>query len=287
MRSDPLPEQAKLQAYYELEYRLAYKGTEQPRPHHVYRAAKIARERMEWIARAGAGSRALDAGCGGGELLFLLRAAGYDAEGLEPNEGYANHARLNLGLPIMSGCLETAELPAESYDLICCFHVLEHVREPVCFLGRLAKAAKPDSWLFLEVPNLEAPFPHPARRFHPAHLFNFSARTLTLCAIAAGWVVAEIGTTPDGGNLRLAARPGREASCRGNSEAGLEALQRWEEVSKLRRYYRSGRVWTRAMRRLVAQARERWQARKQVSSTSILENFARQDPKRPPIRRSA
>ena len=54
----------------------------------------------------------LDAGAGGGELVYFLPANGIRAQGVEPNVEFAEFASRELGLPIEAAFLEDAAHPA-------------------------------------------------------------------------------------------------------------------------------------------------------------------------------
>ena len=69
-------------------------------------------------------------------------------------------------------------------------HVLEHVPDPVEFLAGLRKAARPESYLFVEVPNetektVRAMCKYEARGF--MHLCFFDTNTLRRTMAGAGW----------------------------------------------------------------------------------------------------
>ena len=51
------------------------------------------------------------------------------------------------------GTIEDAELDAESCEVITLWHVLEHLREPVAHLHRLARVLSDGGVLAVEVPN--------------------------------------------------------------------------------------------------------------------------------------
>jgi SAM-dependent methyltransferase len=139
----------------------------------------------------------LDVGCGTGLFLHLAHQAGMKPQGIELSRSAGEYGRVNYGLDIYTGSLESAGLPEESFDIITMSHVLEHLPDPVAALRRLAGALKPGGLLFLSVPNfdsVEARFF--GRRWFsldaPRHLYQFTPDTLSKVLAAAGLAPVQI-----------------------------------------------------------------------------------------------
>jgi SAM-dependent methyltransferase len=200
--SNPRPGEQEVRRYYSTEYRLDYKGHSTPSMRHVARSGRGALDRYRALARHVArGSRVLDAGAGGGEVVYVLRKFGFDASGLEPDEHYARHAREALGVPVATGFVQDAEFQAGSFDAVTMYHALEHVEDPSAILSRLRGWIAERGVLLIEVPNVEAVCISPAHRFHFAHFYNFNRDALEALGRKAGFEPAESTTSPDGGNL--------------------------------------------------------------------------------------
>jgi SAM-dependent methyltransferase len=87
----------------------------------------------------------LDFGCGDGQFLDRLQAAGWDTFGIEPSTDapFARHTRLE-------------QVPADPrFDFAILHHVLEHVTEPLTILQALAAAVREDGMLFIGIPRLD------------------------------------------------------------------------------------------------------------------------------------
>ena len=96
--TNPRPTPEAVKAYYKDAYRVEYKASLQPSPRHVYRAGQVAVERVGYLKPLlSPGCKVMDLGAGGGELLYMLRSQGYEAQGIEPNEGNGEFARTVLG----------------------------------------------------------------------------------------------------------------------------------------------------------------------------------------------
>src|SRR6185295_12468984 len=86
-----------------------------------------------WLEPRGAG-RLLDVGAGSGALVARMAALGWQAEGLDFDPRSVAAAR-RRGLTMHLGGLEQAGFPDASFDAVTMSHSLEHVHDPVRWLG--------------------------------------------------------------------------------------------------------------------------------------------------------
>jgi len=200
--NDPRPSAEALEAYYREEYRLDYKGTVEPKPKHTLRATRVAIDRCRRLrSELTPGQPVLDLGAGGGEMVYVLRRLGFDASGLEPNEGYARFARERLGVPVTSGRWQQAAIAPGSLSAVTLFHVMEHLDRPLEAMRLIRGWLRTGGMLWIEVPNVEAVCQAPTHRFHRAHLYNFNDATLMALGRCAGFDAVRAFTSSDGGNL--------------------------------------------------------------------------------------
>ena len=115
-----------------------------------------ARQRLKWMRGVAPPGRLMEIGAASGIFLDEARKVGYDVFGIEPASGLAQSARSQLGVDVAAGFIETATIPAEPFDVICAWHVLEHIRQPKSALLRLREALRDDGLLFLEIPNIQS-----------------------------------------------------------------------------------------------------------------------------------
>ncbi len=168
-------------------------------PHGAPEATGSGPARRRPSGTAGTGGKALVVGAGGGSEVARLRAAGWDAVGIEPDERAVAAAR-SAGLPVTRGSAEEGPAPPGPFGLVWFPSVLEHVRDPVAALRRAGEALagpsgrvvvwsqNPDSWT--------------ARRYGadwvhldpPRHLWHFSRDALFLLAGRAGLRVVRLRT---------------------------------------------------------------------------------------------
>jgi|GEM_PF-253607 O-antigen chain-terminating methyltransferase len=110
-----------------------------------------------WVAREPA-PRALDLGCGRGEWLEVLREAGYDASGIDLDEGMlAGLRRRGFDVRRMDALQALRETADASLAVVSAFHLVEHIPfDDVRTLIREAlRVLKPGGLLILETPNPE------------------------------------------------------------------------------------------------------------------------------------
>lgn len=137
--------------------------------------------------------RMLEIGCASGSFLHRMAQCGWQVEGIEYAETAAKSARA-LGYAVETGALETIEKPADSYNLIVGWMVLEHLHQPVESLRKLASWARRDAMLVVSVPNAGSA---ESRIFGscwyalqlPTHLFHYDTSTITKVMQAGGWHV--------------------------------------------------------------------------------------------------
>lgn len=106
-------------------------------------------------ARALAGrppGRALDVGCGDGDMLAFLWARGWEVRGQDVSPAAAARAAAK-GIEVHQGPLSGAPYEAGSFDVVMLWHVLEHLTEPLEELRRIRGLLAPEGLLVVEVPN--------------------------------------------------------------------------------------------------------------------------------------
>lgn len=93
-------------------------------------------------------AKVLEVGANFGETLLALPAS-YELTGVELSETAAETAARNPRLDIRQGFFESMELPEAAYDCVVSLAVIEHVRDPGAFLGKIARHLKPGGTLVL------------------------------------------------------------------------------------------------------------------------------------------
>ena len=189
VRNDPIPDDEKLAQFYAENYRLAYKGTRQPRRRRVVRYfRRVAEEYQRWRDMLDPAERVLDVGAGSGEFAFLMAQMGKTVTGIEPDVVCAAWCRDQMGLDVRTASLADGLFVPGQFHLIRMSHVLEHLNDPVKYLRLVASWLTTDGVLFIQVPNIEIECRERSVGgiFHFAHIFNFNPWTLRAAAAQAG-----------------------------------------------------------------------------------------------------
>lgn len=114
-------------------------------------------KRRRAITRYLASGRLLEVGCATGAFLETMRTAGdWDVYGVDISEHAVNYARDRLGLNVFLGQLAEAQFPAEYFDVVVMWDVLEHLPDPKIALGEVQRVLRDDGWLIFRIPNLDS-----------------------------------------------------------------------------------------------------------------------------------
>jgi 2-polyprenyl-3-methyl-5-hydroxy-6-metoxy-1,4-benzoquinol methylase len=96
----------------------------------------------------------LDVGCGTGEFLATMKAAGWQVQGLERDERAAVWASEHHQIAISTGSVEQLSVSTQQYDVISLWHVLEHLYDPGQALEIIARRLQENGVLLIAVPNI-------------------------------------------------------------------------------------------------------------------------------------
>ncbi len=124
----------------------------------------------------------LDVGCGTGAFLNIMRQAGWQITGLEPDEK-ARRKALELYNLNLDSSEKLFSLPHKSFDAITMWHVLEHVHDLHGYIKRLRELLRPGGKLFIAVPNYTSYDEKVYEKYWaaydvPRHLYHFSPASM-------------------------------------------------------------------------------------------------------------
>ncbi|MDO9226482.1 MAG: bifunctional 2-polyprenyl-6-hydroxyphenol methylase/3-demethylubiquinol 3-O-methyltransferase UbiG [Pseudomonadota bacterium] len=117
--------------------------------------------RLEWIDRQAGiqGKQVLDIGCGGGILAESMAASGALVTGIDLSEKALKVAKLHQlesGVQLDYRLIAAEDLAVEqpeTFDVVTCMEMLEHVPDPASILAACAAMVKPGGWVFLSTLN--------------------------------------------------------------------------------------------------------------------------------------
>ena len=113
---------------------------------------RILRETLARCVSLPPEARLLEAGCGTGGNLAMLADFGR-VSAFEPDAEARRHADAKGPFEVRDGRLpEEIPYPADGFDLVCAFDVLEHVDDDLGSLRAMARRLRPGGWLLLTVP---------------------------------------------------------------------------------------------------------------------------------------
>ena len=187
-------------ALYHADYFHAYDGGDYEASEPQRR--REARVRLEWMrAWAKPPGRLLEVGAAAGYFLDEARRAGFEPVGVEPAADLARKAASRFQVPVHAAFLPGVELPAANFDVVCAWHVVEHIPEPLPALEALRAAAAPSGHLFIEVPNADGVI---ARRQGaawpplglPHHVGQYGPSSLSALLARARFEIVALDTVP-------------------------------------------------------------------------------------------
>ena len=117
--------------------------------------------RLGFIDQIGrlAGKKVLDVGCGGGILAESMAQRGAEVTGIDMGEAPLKIAKLHgleSGVSVTYKQIPVEDLAAEqpeSFDVVTCMEMLEHVPDPSSIVNACAKLCKPGGFVFFSTLN--------------------------------------------------------------------------------------------------------------------------------------
>lgn len=149
-------------------------------------------------ARDAAGLRVLDAGCGEGYGLALLRQGGAEeAVGVDLDAAVVEHVTETYTEADAAAWAVEAELgdlpfPADLFDRAVSFQVIEHLWDVPSYLAELRRVVRPGGQVWIATPNRLTFTPGSDTPVNPFHVREFTAEELRAELAQAGLPVARM-----------------------------------------------------------------------------------------------
>jgi ubiquinone/menaquinone biosynthesis C-methylase UbiE len=112
--------------------------------------------RYAFARRYATGKRVLDTGCGTGYGSAELAQSAAEVTGVDIAADAIEYARANYpiaGLRFLESSCTAVPFPAESFDLVAAFEVIEHLTDQRAFLDECARVLTPEGLLIVSSPN--------------------------------------------------------------------------------------------------------------------------------------
>ncbi len=149
----PRPDAVEIKRHYPDEYPFYSSFFDQPPRVRSLGLYELDKRCQTTVDAANGGRDVLDIGCAVGDFLSTMRERGWCVRGVEPDPGAAEYARQRHGIDVFTGYLDDAPYPAESFDAVTMWEVLEHTPQPVDTLRRVFELLRPGGAIVLSVPN--------------------------------------------------------------------------------------------------------------------------------------
>ena len=153
-------------------------------------------------------------------------------------------------------------------------HVLEHVEDPFGTIQRLAGWLRPEGYLVVEVPNVEATYHAPRNRFHIGHLYNFNPVNLERLGLRAGLSVFESSLAGSEKHIHVVFQ---KVTDRVDGETDQRIPGNYERVSSILRrhttlrHFASHVPYLRFVRKQAHYLREWWSVRDRATPLEIAD----------------
>ncbi len=194
--TSPRPPLDRLGDYYPPEYY----GSKGRRFHPALeRIVQWFRERIadSLCSRYPAPGRVLEVGSGRGTLLAELAKRGWQAFGTEFSSTMAEASTNSFGVTVYpTPDLRDCRFESGSFDVVICYHVLEHMPNPLETLKEMRRIISPNGLLLLAVPNFGGIVAQLSKGMWfavdaPRHLGHYAPETMKNALDAAGFVVTK------------------------------------------------------------------------------------------------
>lgn len=152
--------------------------------------------RLAFVEKYKQNGTLLDVGCAQGNFINVARSRGWDITGVEVSKRFSGIARDKFKLNVHTGTLEDQNFVHETFDVITCFDVIEHLRDPLAYLHLCKRLLKKGGVIIAETCNtasLHQLVLGKRWQSDPAqHLYLFTPKTIRAIAEKAGFRVLTV-----------------------------------------------------------------------------------------------
>ena len=122
-----------------------------------------------------------DIGCGAGDFLQYMKENHWNINGVDTSNKARKIVKKKLNIKVMNP--QDWINNNEKYDVITCWHSLEHVHEPWVYLDKIKKSLTLDGFLIVALPNYQSTDAKIYKEFWaaydtPRHLYHFTIKSM-------------------------------------------------------------------------------------------------------------
>ena len=181
-----IPEAEEIACYYQSENYISHSDTNEGFINKLYhQVRKRTLHKKKSLVKQLTGKKngsILDIGSGTGAFLNTMQLADWQVKGLEPDEAARKKSVELYGLQL-SESEELYTLPANSFDAITMWHVLEHVHDLHGYINQVNNLLRPGGKIFIAVPNYTCYDEEIYKEYWaaydvPRHLYHFSPKAM-------------------------------------------------------------------------------------------------------------
>ncbi|MEO5892402.1 MAG: class I SAM-dependent methyltransferase [Ferruginibacter sp.] len=197
-----VPDQASIGPYYQSDTYISHSDTEKGL---INKGYKLARGyTLNWkiklvgnsLVKSSKPGSLLDIGAGTGAFLHKAFESGWQVTGLEPDDGARKICRDKYNL-VLESPEKLFDLPANEYDAVTMWHVLEHVHQLHEYMEQIRRVLKKDGVALVALPNYKSKDAQLYGEYWaaydvPRHLYHFTPSAMSKLAEQHGMKMESI-----------------------------------------------------------------------------------------------
>ena len=201
--TSPFPDKDKIGSYYESDEYISHAEETKGLLDSIYNMVRsYMLGRKSNLVEKSAGKKQgsiLDIGCGAGHFLKTMKNSDWHVKGVDASQKARELVKNEFGINVESpnDWLNSDE----KYDIITCWHSLEHVHEPWVYLEKIKTQLNSDGVLIVALPNYEST---DAKKYGakwaaydaPRHLYHFTPTSMDKIMFANEFLITGIHRMP-------------------------------------------------------------------------------------------